>query len=105
MIDIGHFIILSILLFSIGIIGVISRRNIFVMYMSVELMLNAVNLILVALSHHFEDLNAQIMAIMIIAIAAAEASIFLALFVMLFKNARSLDANFFDLLRQEKHHD
>ncbi len=105
MIDIGHFIILSILIFSIGIIGVISRRNIFVMYMSVELMLNAVNLILVALSHHFEDLNAQIMAIMIIAIAAAEASIFLALFVMLFKNARSLDANFFDLLKQEKHHD
>jgi len=105
MIDIGHFIILSILLFSIGIIGVISRRNIFVMYMSVELMLNAVNLILVALSHHFEDLNGQIMAIMVIAIAAAEASIFLALFVMLFKNARSLDANFFDLLKQEKHND
>ena len=105
MIDIGHFLILAILLFSVGIVGVISRRNIFVMYMSIELMLNAVNLILVALSHHFEDLNGQVMAIMIIAIAAAEASIFLALFVMLFKNARSLDANFFDLLKQEKHND
>ena len=105
MIDIGHFFILAILLFCIGIIGVLSRRNIFVMYMSVELMLNAVNLILVALSHHFENLDAQIMAIMIIAIAAAEASIFLALFVMLFKNAHSLDANFFDLLKQEKHDD
>ncbi len=105
MIDVTHFIIVGILLFSIGIVGVISRRNIFVMYMSVELMLNAVNLILVALSHHFQDLDGQIMAIMIIAIAAAEASIFLALFVMLFKNARTLDANFFDLLKQEKHHD
>ncbi len=105
MVDIGHFFIVAILLFSIGIVGVISRRNIFVMYMSIELMLNAVNLILVALSHHFEDLNGQIMAIMIIAIAAAEASIFLALFVMLFKNARTLDANFFDLLKQEKHND
>lgn len=105
MIDIGHFFIVAILLFSIGIVGVISRRNIFVMYMSIELMLNAVNLILVALSHHFADLNGQIMAIMIIAIAAAEASIFLALFVMLFKNARTLDANFFDLLKQEKHDD
>lgn len=105
MIDVGHFFILGILLFSIGIVGMISRRNIFVMYMSVELMLNAINLILVALSHHYEDLNAQVMAIMIIAIAAAEASIFLALFVMLFKNARSLDANFFTLLKQEKHHD
>ncbi len=105
MIDIGHFFIVGIVLFSIGIVGVISRRNIFVMYMSIELMLNAVNLILVALSHHFEDLNGQIMAIMIIAIAAAEASIFLALFVMLFKNARTLDANFFDLLKQEKHND
>lgn len=105
MIDIGHFFIVAILLFSIGMVGVISRRNIFVMYMSVELMLNAVNLILVALSHHFADLNGQIMAIMIIAIAAAEASIFLALFVMLFKNARTLDANFFDLLKQEKHND
>ena len=105
MIDIGHFFIVAILLFSIGIVGVISRRNIFVMYMSIELMLNAVNLILVALSHHFADLNGQIMANMIIAIAAAEASIFLALFVMLFKNARTLDANFFDLLKQEKHND
>lgn len=105
MIDIGHFLILAILLFSIGIVGVISRRNIFVMYMSIELMLNAINLMLVALSHHYEDLNAQVMAIMIIAIAAAEASIFLALFVMLFKNAHSLDANFFELLKQEKHHD
>ncbi len=104
MINIGYFMILSILLFSIGIVGVISRRNIFVMYMSMELMLNAVNLALVALSHHFLDLNAQVMAIMIIAIAAAEASIFLALFVMLFKNARSLDANFFELLKQDKHH-
>ncbi len=105
MIDIGDFLILAILLFSIGIVGVISRRNIFVMYMSIELMLNAVNLMLVALSHHYEDLNAQVMAIMIIAIAAAEAALFLALFVMLFKNARSLDANFFELLKQEKHHD
>jgi len=105
MVDVGSFFTVGILLFSIGIVGIISRRNIFIMYMSVELMLNAVNLILVALSHHYEDLNAQVMAIMIIAIAAAEASIFLALFVMLFKNARSLDANFFELLAQEKHHD
>ncbi len=103
MIDVGDFFILAILLFSIGMVGVISRRNIFVMYMSVELMLNAINLSFVALSHHYADLGAQVMAIMIIAIAAAEASIFLALFVMLFKNARSLDANFFELLKQEKH--
>lgn len=105
MFDISAFFIVAILLFSIGIVGVISRRNIFVMYMSVELMLNAVNLILVAMSHHYANLNGQIMAIMIIAIAAAEASIFLALFVMLFKNSRSLDANFFELLKQEKHND
>lgn len=105
MFDLSHFFIVGILLFSIGIVGVISRRNIFVMYMSVELMLNAVNLILVAMSHHYANLNAQVMAIMIIAIAAAEASIFLTLFVMLFKNARSLDANFFELLKQEKHND
>jgi NADH-quinone oxidoreductase subunit K len=105
MINIEHFFILGILLFSIGIVGMISRRNIFIMYMSVELMLNAVNLILVAISHHYQALDGQVMAILIIAIAAAEASIFLALFVMLFKNARSLDANFFELLKQEKHND
>ncbi len=105
MVDVGHFFILAILLFSIGMVGVISRRNVFVMYMSIELMLNAVNIALVALSHHHHDLDGQVMAIMIIAIAAAEASIFLALFVMLFKNSRSLDANFFELLKQEKHHD
>ncbi len=105
MIDISHYLILGILLFCIGIIGVISRRNIFVIYMSIELMLNAVNLILVALSGHHHHLDGQVMAMLIIAIAAAEASLFLALFVMLFKNARSLDANFFSLLQQERHHD
>jgi len=102
MIFVTDYMILAVLLFSIGIVGVVSRRNIIVLYMSIELMLNAINLIFVALSRQYEQLDTQVAALMIIAIAAAEAALFLAVMVLLFRNRRSLDANVFNLLRQKE---
>jgi NADH-quinone oxidoreductase subunit K len=95
---IHHYLILGILLFGIGIVGLISRRNIIIVYMSVELLLNGVNLALVAVSSHLQQSDGQIIAMIIIAIAAAEAALFMALFVVLFRSRRSLDANIFTLL-------
>ena len=95
---IAHYLILAIVLFGIGMVGVISRRNIIVIYMSIELMLNGINLALVAVSAHLQTSDAQIIAMIVIAVAAAEAALFMALFVVLFRNRRSLDANIFTLL-------
>lgn len=95
---IHHYLLLAILLFGVGIVGLISRRNIIVIYMSVELLLNGVNLALVAVSSHLQSSDGQIIAMLIIAIAAAEAALFMALFVVLFRSRRSLDANIFTLL-------
>lgn len=92
------YMILSIILFSIGMVGLISRRNIIVIYMSIELLLNAVNLSLIAISADLGDSSGHVMSLIIIAIAAAEAALFMSLFVVLFRKKRSLDANIFDLL-------
>ena len=70
------YIALAMMLFSIGLLGVISRKNIFVIYMSIELMLNAINLLFVTLAHYHQSMASQVMAMFVIAIAAAEAAIF-----------------------------
>lgn len=92
--------IVAMILFSIGIIGVISRRNIFIMYMSIELILNAVNLLFVTFSRYHNNLDSQVITIIIIAIAAAEAAIFLAAIILLFRTEKSLDADLFNFLKQ-----
>lgn len=96
------YMILSIILFSIGIVGLISRRNIIVIYMSIELLLNAVNLSLIAISADIGDSSAQVISLIIIAIAAAEAALFMSLFVVLFRNRASLDANLFNILGEKR---
>ena len=97
-----EYMILSVILFCIGVVGLISRRNIIVIYMSIELLLNAVNLSLVAISADLADASAQVISLIIIAIAASEAALFMSLFVVLFKNKSSLDANIFDMLGSKK---
>lgn len=92
------YMILSIILFSIGVVGLISRRNIIVIYMSIELLLNAVNLSLIAISGDLGDSSGHVMSLIIIAIAASEAALFMSLFVVLFRTKGSLDANIFDML-------
>lgn len=97
-----EYMILSIILFCIGVVGLISRRNIIVIYMSIELLLNAVNLSLVAVSADLADTSGQVISLIIIAIAASEAALFMSLFVVLFRNKSSLDANLFDMLGGKK---
>lgn len=96
------YILVAMILFSIGLLGVVSRKNIFVIYMSIELMLNAINLIFVALSNYHNDMGAQVMAMMVIAIAAAEAGVFLSLIVVLYRRKKSLDSDLFRTLSQKE---
>ncbi len=72
--------------FAIGIFGFLTRRNVIIMFLSIELMLNGVNISLVALSHYMQDLRGQILVFFIIAVAAAEAAIGLAIVISLFRN-------------------
>jgi NADH-quinone oxidoreductase subunit K len=72
--------------FAIGVFGFLARKNIIIMFMSIELMLNAVNINLISLSHYIQDLRGQILAFFVIAVAAAEAAIGLAIVIALFRN-------------------
>jgi len=78
--------ILSTIVFAIGVFGFLSRRNIIIIFMSIELMLNAVNINLISLSHYLQDMRGQILAFFVIAVAAAEAAIGLAIVIALFRN-------------------
>lgn len=96
------YIVVAMILFSIGLLGVVSRKNIFVIYMSIELMLNAINLIFVTLAHYHHSMASQVMAMFVIAIAAAEAAVFLSLIVVLYKRKKSLDSDIFRALAQKE---
>ena len=84
-----HYLVVSALLFSLGLLGVIVRRNLLVIYMSLELMLNAANLALVAFSHFKDNLDGQVMVFFIITVAAAEVSVGLALIVALYRKRQT----------------
>ncbi len=84
-----HYLVVSALLFLLGLLGVITRRNLLVMYMSLELMLNAANLALVAFSRFNNNLNGQILVFFIITVAAAEVSVGLALIVALYRKRQT----------------
>jgi NADH-quinone oxidoreductase subunit K len=84
-----HYLVVSALLFLLGLLGVLTRRNLLVMYMSLELMLNAANLALVAFSRFNNNLNGQILVFFIITVAAAEVSVGLALIVALYRKRQT----------------
>ena len=84
-----HYLTVSALLFALGLTGVIIRRNILVIYMSLELMLNAANLAFVAMSRFTNNLNGQVMVFFIITVAAAEVAVGLALIVALYRKRQS----------------
>ena len=103
---INNYIILCIALFSIGIVGVLTRRNAIIIFMCIELMLNAVNLLLVAFSkmHHLKPvhtngIDGQIFVFFIMVVAAAEVSVGLAIIVMMYRNIHSVDVNFLNRLK------
>jgi NADH-quinone oxidoreductase subunit K len=97
-IPLSYSLALSALLFSIGVAGVLVRRNAIVLFMCVELMLNAVNLAFVALSP-YAGVNGQVFVFFVIAVAAAEAAVGLAIMIALFRHRESVDVKNFSLLR------
>ncbi len=88
-VELEHFLVVSVLLFCLGLLGVILRRNLLVIYMSLELMLNAANLALVAFSRFNGHLNGQVMVFFIITVAAAEVAVGLALIVALYRKRQT----------------
>ncbi|KAF0145156.1 MAG: NADH-quinone oxidoreductase subunit K [Nitrospirae bacterium] len=86
MVPLNWYLMLSATVFMIGVFGFLTRKNIIIMFMSVELMLNGVNISLVAFSHYLQDLRGQILVFFIITVAAAEAAIGLAIIIALFRN-------------------
>lgn len=99
MISINWYLALSAVLFSIGVIGVLTRRNAIVIIMSVELMLNAVNLTLVAFSSHLADINGLILVFFSLCVAASEAAVGLAIIISIFRNNLTVDVGKINLLR------
>jgi NADH-quinone oxidoreductase subunit K len=90
---------LSAVLFTIGVLGVLLRRNVIVVFLSVELMLNSVNLTLVAFSQAFGDVDGQILVFFVIAVAAAEAAVGLAIVIALFRNKLTVNVDEIRLFR------
>ncbi len=98
-IGLNHYLILSALLFATGMAGVLIRRNAIVLLMSIELMLNAVNLSFIAFSHYSGKMEGQIMVFFVMTIAAAEAAVGLALAVSIFKRFKEVNIRFFEHLK------
>ena len=94
-----HYLIVSALLFTIGVTGVLLRRNIVVILMSIELILNAVNINLVAFSRQRHDAAGQVFALFVIAVAVAEATVALGILIALFRNRGTVLADELDLLK------
>ena len=93
MVPVEYYIILSAILFTIGVTGVLIRRNPLIIFMSIELMLNAANLAIVAFSSVLKSFSGQIFVFFVIAVAAAEVAVGLALIVEIFKSKRSIDVD------------
>ena len=98
-IPINLYVLLSITLFTIGVMGVLFRRNAIIIFMSVELMLNAVNLLLVAFSSYHADAAGQVFVFFIMAVAAAEVAVGLAILIMIYRNTKSIDIDFLNKLK------
>ncbi len=98
-IPVHHYMIVSAILFALGTVGVLTRKNAIVVFMCVELMLNAVNLTFIALSHHLGNLDGQIFVFFVMTVAAAEAAVGLALMICFFRNRESIDVDDINLMK------
>jgi len=99
MLSLNSYLILSAVLFAIGTIGVLTRRNAIVIFMCVELMLNAVNLTFIAFSKYLGNLDGQIFVLFVMTVAAAEAAVGLALMIAFFKNRESIDVEDMNMMK------
>ena len=99
MIPIQYYLLLCTLLFTIGLVGVLVKRNALVIFMSIELMLNSVNLLLVAFSVYHNDPAGQIFVFFVMVVAAAEIAVGLAIVVMVYRHTHSIDITFLNKLK------
>ena len=95
----AHYTVLSAALFSIGVIGVLVRRNVIIIFMSIELMLNAVNINLVAQARYLENLVGQVFVVFVIAVAAAEAAVGLGILLAFFRNKETVNIDEMNIMR------
>jgi NADH-quinone oxidoreductase subunit K len=98
-VPINWYLILGAVLFTIGVFGVLVRRNVIVIFMSIELMLNAVNLVFVALSRQLHLMDGQVVVFFVMTVAAAEAAVGLAIIISVFRNRETVNADELNLLR------
>ena len=99
MLALNNYLILSAILFAIGTVGVLTRRNAIVIFMCVELMLNAVNLTFVAFSRYLGNIDGQVFVFFVMTVAAAEAAVGLALMIAFYKNRESIDVEDVNLMK------
>jgi NADH-quinone oxidoreductase subunit K len=98
-VSLSHYLVVSAILFSLGVVGVLVRRNAIVIFMSIELMLNAVNLTFVALSRHLQVADGQAFVFFVMVVAAAEAVVGLAIIIAIFRHRESVDVDRANLLK------
>jgi len=101
MMEIGltHYLVLATILFSIGLIGVLRRKNLLMLFFATEILLNSVNIALVAISHYYGDYTGQLFAFFVIAIAASEVAVGLGLLVLWFKRENTIDLDIMTSMR------
>jgi NADH-quinone oxidoreductase subunit K len=99
MVPMSYFVGLSALLFAIGAAGVLLRRNVIVIFMSIEVMLNAVNLAFVALGRRLGSMDGQVIVFFVMTVAAAEAAVGLAIIISIFRNRETVNADELNLMR------
>jgi NADH-quinone oxidoreductase subunit K len=98
-VPISWYLILGAILFTIGTVGVLIRRNVIVIFLSIELMLNAVNLVFVSLSRQLHSMDGQVIVFFIMTVAAAEAAVGLAIIISVFRNRETVNVDELNLLR------
>ncbi len=99
MIPVHYYLFLGMALFTVGVIGVLTRRNAVIVLMSIELILNAVNINLIAFSQMYNTVHGQVFAIFVITVAAAEAAVGLGILIALFRNRETVNVDDMDLLK------
>ncbi|GIU73654.1 MAG: NADH-quinone oxidoreductase subunit K [Bryobacteraceae bacterium] len=95
----AHYLVLSAILLLIGVVGILTRRNVIVLMMSIEIILNAVNVNLIAFSRNLDQLDGQVFAIFVICVAVAEAAVGLGILIALFRNRETVQVDEIDLLK------
>ena len=99
MVPLSAYVILSSILFTIGVVGVLIRRNLIILLLSIELMFNAANINFVAFSHYFQDVSGQVFVVFVLTIAAAEVAVGLAIVIALYRGRATVNVEEFNLMK------